>query len=122
MGLPLIHRLKHRNDFKAVYEQGKRHATSHLVLIVLKDVSSHVMQLSPTRFGISIGQKVSKKSVIRNRIKRQIRGAIRALLADIIPGWRVVVVVRPPAVECKYEHFLQEIKTLLTRAGLINGH
>lgn len=121
MGLPLFHRLKHRNDFKAVYEQGKRHVTSNLVLIVLKDLSKTIQPI-PTRFGISIGQKVSKKAVIRNRIKRQIRGAIRALLADIIPGWRVVVVVRPPAVECKYEHFLQEIKTLLMKAGIINGH
>lgn len=121
MGLPLVHRLKHRNDFKAVYEHGKRHATSHLVLIALNDLTQ-TMQPLPTRFGISIGQKVSKKAVIRNRVKRQIKGAIRALLTDIIPGWRVVVVVRPPAVECKYEHFLQELKTLLMKAGIINGH
>jgi ribonuclease P protein component len=121
VGLPSVHRLKHRNDFKAVYEQGERHGTSHLVLIALRDLTSAVPP-NPTRFGISIGQKVSKKAVIRNRIKRQIKGAIRALLGEIIPGWRVVVVVRPPAVECKYEHFLQELKTLSTKAGIINGH
>lgn len=121
MGLPSVHRLKHRNDFKAVYEQGKRFSTSHLVLIALKDLTQNVPPL-PTRFGLSIGQKVSKKAVIRNRIKRLLRGAIRALLADIPPGWRVVVVVRPPAVECRYEHFVQELKTLLTKAGIINGN
>ncbi|GFE70628.1 ribonuclease P protein component [Chroococcus sp. FPU101] len=121
MGLPRVYRLKHRNDFKAVYEQGKRQTTSNLVLIALRDLIQTVPP-QPTRFGLSIGQKVSKKAVIRNRLKRLLRGAIRALLADIIPGWRVVVVVRPPAVECKYEHFVQELKTLLTKAGIINGH
>jgi ribonuclease P protein component len=121
VGLPLIHRLKHRQDFKTVYEQGKRHATPHLVLIALSGIADAVEPL-PTRLGISIGRKVSKKAVIRNRLKRQIRAAIRALLTEILPGWRVVIVVRPPAVECKYEQIFQELKTLLMKAGISNGH
>ncbi|MFM7277073.1 MAG: ribonuclease P protein component, partial [Microcystis aeruginosa] len=30
MGLPQIHRLKHRQDFQAVYGTGKRYHGSHL--------------------------------------------------------------------------------------------
>jgi ribonuclease P protein component len=78
--------------------------------------------VSATRFGISISQKVSKKAVIRNRIKRQIRSAIRELLPHLSPGWKVVIVVRPSAVECKYEHFLRELKQLLVKAKIVNGH
>ncbi|MGH2412643.1 MAG: ribonuclease P protein component, partial [Microcystaceae cyanobacterium] len=77
---------------------------------------------SPTQIGISISQKVSKKAVIRNRIKRQIRAAIQTLLSYISPNWKLVVVVRPQAVECKYEHFLRELKQLFIKAGIINGH
>jgi ribonuclease P protein component len=66
--------------------------------------------------------KVSKKAVIRNRLKRQIRAVIRELLAEIQPGWRVIVVVRPNAVGCNYEHFLRELKQLLVKANIIHGH
>ena len=76
----------------------------------------------PTRIGISIGKKVSKKAVIRNRIKRQIRAALRKLLPYISPGWQIVVVVKPEATECQYEHFLRELKQLLVKAEVINGH
>lgn len=76
----------------------------------------------PTRIGISISQKVSKKAVVRNRIKRQIRAVILELLPLISPGWKVIVGVRPTALECKYEHFLRELKQLLVKVKIINGH
>ena len=76
----------------------------------------------PTKFGISISKKVSKKAVIRNRIKRQIKGVIRGNLKTIAPNWKVVIVVKPKAIECKYEHFLRELEELLKQAKIINGH
>ena len=77
MGLPKAIRLKHWEDFQSVYQQGKRYRESHLMLRVLRDSS-----LLVSRFGIAVSQKVSKKAVVRNRIKRQIRAAIQVLLPD----------------------------------------
>jgi ribonuclease P protein component len=79
-------------------------------------------EVMPTRIGISISQKVSKRAVIRNRIKRQIRAAIRQMLPCIAPGWRLVVVVRPIAVECDYGQILRELEQLLAEAEVLNGH
>jgi ribonuclease P protein component len=79
-------------------------------------------QLPPTQVGISIGRKVSKKAVIRNRIKRQIRLAIREMLPWLDVGWKVVIVVKFGATDCKYEHFLRELKQLFTETNIINGH
>lgn len=76
----------------------------------------------PTRIGISISKKVSKKAVIRNRIKRQIRAACRTLLPRISPGWKIVVSVRVGAQECEYEHFLRELEQLLAQAEVLNGY
>lgn len=76
----------------------------------------------PTRIGISISQKVSKKAVVRNRIKRQIRAALRQLLPRLTPGWQLVIVVRPGAQECEYGQFLRELKQLLAEAEVLNGH
>lgn len=76
----------------------------------------------PTRIGISIGRKVSKRAVVRNRIKRQIRAAARQLLPRLSPGWDIVAIVHSEAKECNSTQFLQELEQLLARAEVLNGH
>lgn len=75
-----------------------------------------------TCIGISIGLKVSKRAVIRNRIKRRIRSAIQELLPHLSSGWQIVIVVKPSATQCGYGQFLQELKQLLVSAEVINEH
>lgn len=124
MGLPKANRLKKRQDFQAVYRSGICRKSAHLTLRALKrSIEQQIdRSLMPTLIGISIGQKVSKKAVIRNRIKRQIRAAFRELLPSLLPGWQIVVVVHPQAIECEYEHFLRELKELLVKTETIDGH
>ncbi|MGB3693198.1 MAG: ribonuclease P protein component [Spirulinaceae cyanobacterium] len=120
MGLPKANRLRHRKDFQQVYRQGIRCSGHYLTLRAWQEDSQ--TEITPSRFGISISKKVSKKAVIRNRIKRQIKGAIRELLKQISPGWQVVLVVKPEARGCEYEHFLRELEKLLTKAEVLHGH
>ncbi|MGD1920809.1 MAG: ribonuclease P protein component [Pleurocapsa sp.] len=121
MGLPKAHRLKKRQAYRAVYEGGIRRYSPHLTLIALQADRDGLASCSTT-FGISISKKVSKKAVIRNRIKRQIQGVIRTKLKAVDPGWKVVIVIKPKAIECKYEHFLRELEELIKKAKIINGH
>jgi ribonuclease P protein component len=76
----------------------------------------------PTRVGISISQKVSKKAVVRNRIKRQIKAAVRYLLPKVHNGWLLVIIVRPSAIQCDYWQFLRELEQMLRRIEVIDGH
>lgn len=128
MGLPKTHRLQHRRDFRRVYQHGKTRHSRHLKLKVARAIkpeplgSSSPSHLLPTRIGIAISRKVSKKAVIRNRIKRSIKAAFRQLLPDILPGWNIVLIVKPEAIGCEYEHFLRELKQLLKKAEVWNGH
>ena len=80
--------------------------------------------LTPARIGISISTKVSKKAVVRNRLKRQISAVLFELLPKLAPQWRLVVVVKPIAAqqECGSKQFLQELEQLLVKAEVINGH
>ncbi|NJL78223.1 MAG: ribonuclease P protein component [Richelia sp. SM2_1_7] len=80
--------------------------------------------VTPARIGISISTKVSKKAVVRNRLKRQIASVFSELLPLLAPEWRLVVVVKPTAAqqECGSQQFLQELKQLLVKAEVINGH
>ena len=123
MGLPKAHRLRNRQDYRAVYDQGIRRYSPHLTLVALFSQAQVNLVSNPeTMIGISISKKVSKKAVVRNRIKRQIKGAIRAMLTEIAPGWKIIIVVKPKAVECKYEHYLRELEELLIQATIINGY
>lgn len=123
MGLSKPHRLKNRRDYRAVYAQGVRRYSPHLTLLALADSDAEGTDSTPaSSFGISISKKVSKKAVVRNRLKRQIKGVIRTYLSEIKPGWRIVIVVRPKAIECKYEHFLRELEELFKQAKIINGY
>jgi ribonuclease P protein component len=75
-----------------------------------------------TRVGVSVSTKVSKRSVVRNQIKRRIQAILYQHLAQFSMGWDLVVVVHPPAVECDYAGFLQELEQLLMEAEVWNGH
>ncbi|MEA5472346.1 ribonuclease P protein component [Spirulina sp. 06S082] len=129
MGLPQANRLKHWRDFQEVYQRGKRYSGSYLTLRSLSAASletgtteAEIALLPPTRIGISIGKKVSKKAVVRNRIKRQIRAAIREVLPQMSGGWKLAIGVKSTATKCEYEHFLRELKQLLTRAEVLHGY
>ena len=118
MGLPKPLRLKHWQDFQATYQQGKRYRGTHLLLRVLPNP-----RLNQSRFGIAISQKVSKKAVVRNRIKRQLRAILLSQHPNLARGFNVIIVVLPSAVLCKYEHFLRELEQLFKQAGIMNhGH
>ena len=127
--LPDANRLKHRKDFSAVYRKGMRRNSAHLSLRALRKPKSAdstkptaAKSLQPTRTGISISLKVSKRATVRNRIKRQIRAALRQLLPRIKLGWDLIIVVRPIAQECNYAEILQELEQLLVEAEVLNGN
>lgn len=137
MALSKANRLTNRQDFRAVFREGIRRQGSHLTLRALRSKENadnpqeqwaistkSNTQLTPTRIGISISTKVSKRATVRNRIKRQIRSAFRWLLPELLPGWRLVVIVQPLAAQeqCDYNQFLQELKQLLAEAEVLNGH
>jgi ribonuclease P protein component len=136
VALPKVHRLRHRKEFSAVYQSGLRRNSAHLTLRALRRSGSYKGNSdlsvpdetaidpppSPTRIGISISQKVSKRATVRNRIKRQIRAIMQQFLPQIGAGWQVVVIVRPGATQCDYQQFLQELKQLLVDAEVIDGH
>ncbi|PMB48777.1 ribonuclease P protein component [Fischerella thermalis CCMEE 5201] len=138
MALPKANRLKSRKDFQAVFREGTRRHGSYMTLRALRpssmkkpsldtahdNVKSTNSVLFPIKIGISISTKVSKRAVVRNRLKRQVSAALHQLLPLLSPGWRLVVVVKPAAAEskCVTQQFLQELEQLLAQAEVLNGH
>ncbi|MBW4626951.1 MAG: ribonuclease P protein component [Brasilonema octagenarum HA4186-MV1] len=134
MALPKANRLKSRKDFQAVFREGIRRHGSHITLRALRpspsskpscDTALETVKkhLTPAQIGISISTKVSKRAVVRNRLKRQIAAALYHLLPKMSPGWRIVIVVKPAAdIECVTQQFLQELEQLLEQAEVFNGY
>jgi ribonuclease P protein component len=122
LGLPKANRLKQRQDFDRVYQSGKRRRATGLHLVVLR--TSRVVgssEVLPIQVGISISKKVSKRAVVRNRIKRQLKAIVRPLLPRLESGLRMVILVRSEALTYGYGEFLQELEQLLVKAEVLNG-
>lgn len=75
----------------------------------------------PVQVGISISKKVSKRAVVRNRLKRQLKAIVHSLLPRLNPGLRMVIVVRSDALTCDYWQLLQELEYLLVKAEVLHG-
>ncbi|MGB2926131.1 MAG: ribonuclease P protein component [Limnothrix sp.] len=120
MAIQKKHRLKHWRDFKTVYGKGKRIHGQFLVLVIYSDADQAAQKA--TQVGISVGRKVSKKAVVRNLIKRRLHHAFRELLPQIHSSLQIIIIVRSRAVQCEYEHFLRELKNLLIKAEVFDGH
>lgn len=121
MALPSQHRLKRRQDFDWVYRTGTRRRATHLHLVAVQDPTPLAGGPHESRFGISISKKVSKLAVVRNRLKRQVKAALRSLLPQLQPGWSVVIVVRSSLLECDYWQILRELEQLLRKSEVIRG-
>lgn len=117
--LPKSHRLRKNKDFLVVYQRGHRQDSADLSLRVYRPP---VREMTPTRIGISISKKVSKRAVTRNRLKRQLKAACYQMLPQMLPGQDIVLIVRSTALQCSHQQFLQQLKQLFTKAEIIHGH
>lgn len=75
-----------------------------------------------SQFGIAVSQKVSKRAVVRNRLKRQLHTALRQLIPELPSGLNVVINVRPNVKACEYREFLRELEQLFVELEVLNGH
>jgi len=110
-------RLRRRQDFTRVYASGKQYNSPHLKLRIYNSGNSGV------QIGIVVSKKVSKKAVVRNLIKRQIRAMFRIILPQLPQGIQVVVTVFTNSqVVPSYTQLWEELTKLLKKAQVWYGN
>jgi ribonuclease P protein component len=104
-------RLRRRKDFDVVFRKGR---ALHNDLLVLRSVPN---ALEHNRYGFVTSKKVGK-AVVRNRVRRRLREAVRILPVEL--GWDVVVSAKARASEADFHQLNRAVIDLLGRAGILN--
>ena len=97
---PRAGRLLKHADFDRVYKQGRRHFSSHMTVFYLP-------QAEGARVGFTVG-KVLGGAVVRNRIKRRLREAVR-LCRSVLKGVDVVINPKKSVLTLEFSVVLEEV-------------
>ena len=100
------------NDFRRIYARGKSYDSPLLVVYALKNRTKNV------RVGITTSKKVGN-AVQRNRSRRVIREAFRALAPRVRPGFDLVLVARGKTPYVKSTDVRRQLERQLQAAGLL---
>lgn len=110
---PHPERLKKRWEFQRAYQKGRKYLNRHFVIYVFARLNG-----GGARLGITASKKVGK-SVQRNRVKRLIREAFRALRPRIQPEYDIVVVGRTAACTLTCQEAQRGLYSLFRRAAIL---
>jgi len=106
---PKSARLRRRKDFRRVLEQGFRVAGPYFVAFCCSRQDE-----GRPRVGFSAPRSLGK-AVVRNRIKRRLREAVRLKFEKLAPGWDIVITARAGVAQAPFEKLLEAVEDLFTR-------
>ena len=110
--LPKINRLKKKRDFEIVFEKGKSSRDNFLALRAAPNNSEI------SRFGFIVSKKISKKAVVRNKIRRRLSFAIEQEIKNIKKGVDVILVALPGIEKKEFSEIQEAVKGALNRVKL----
>jgi ribonuclease P protein component len=95
-------RLRARSEFQFLNRRGLRISLNDFIVRYLPN------SLGFSRFGVTVSRRVGN-AVVRNRVKRQLREAIRHERLDL-SGVDVVVIAKPSARLLEHHNYRQQIR------------
>ena len=113
--LPKENRLTKKKDFERVFRQGKGLKEEFLVIKALDN------NLSVSRFGFIVSKKISKKAVLRNKIKRRLRELAQMKLNQIRQGIDIVVIASSGIGEKNFGEIEEISNKLFKKAGILRN-
>jgi len=92
---------------------GRRINTSAYSLVAAKSSSA------VTKVAVVVGTKIDKRAVVRNRLKRRTREAVRTLLPSLLPGFDVILFPRLIVETMPYGQLQKDLEDLFLKARLL---
>jgi len=112
--LPKNNRLS-KKDFEIAFKKKGKFVRLEFLTFKITENSQDII-----RFGISCGTKISKKAVVRNKIKRRLNESLRLNLGKINKGYDILVVPNSEIVKKTYQEINQLILTFFKQSDLLN--
>lgn len=109
-----INRLTKQKDFDNIFKTG---VSSFDKIIGVKIAKNN---LKYNRFGVIVGKKVSKKAVVRNKVKRRLRESLKICNKSIKQGFDIVAIALPPSDSKDYFELCAIIEKHLKRLKLFD--
>ena len=106
-------RLQKDRDFELVFKKGRAFKSKFLFLKLKRN------NLGISRFGFVIGKTISKKSTVRNKIKRRLRDIIERNLVKIKSGFDVIIGTKTEIIGRDYSDIKEELEGLLKKAEVL---
>ncbi|OGL62225.1 ribonuclease P protein component [Candidatus Uhrbacteria bacterium RIFCSPHIGHO2_02_FULL_47_44] len=110
---PSVNRLRNEKDIKTLFAKGRS------VFDVTLGIRFAPNNLPVTRFTVVVGTKISKRAVVRNKIKRRIRGIVEKRLLEIKPGFDVLFLVKKETIDQTHKQLVEQIERMFKRAKLV---
>ncbi|MFZ6017899.1 MAG: ribonuclease P protein component [Nitrospirota bacterium] len=95
-------------DFDMTFKHGFVFSSKYLIMYARPN------ELGFNRLGLSVSKKVGT-AVVRNRLKRLLREAMRRLLHEFPLNCDFILITRKSSVEAGLEDFIRHIKRFLSR-------
>lgn len=111
--LKKINRLLKKKDFNEVFKKGRFFKDDFLVFRVLNN------NLEYSRVGLVIGTKISKKAVLRNKIRRHLSECFRLKISSLKVGFDVVVLPNISILSKNYKEIQKNVDNLLIKSKLV---
>lgn len=113
--LPQHERLKRKIDFDRLRQEGKRHNRRSLSLVVLR------LNEPGRKAGFIVTKRLSKKAVVRNRIKRQMRAAYLLHRSHLKQGYLFLFIARQTLIDSSFSHLQSQMEALLNEVEAISS-
>jgi|SRR5687768_14466787 len=106
------YRLTAEKDFARIFAKGRAFQGRGLTVKAVRN------GLEGTRVGFVVSTKVSKRAVLRNKIKRRMREIVRKREVKLLAGVDIVFLAKVEALTMPFADVERSIDDVLGRAGL----
>ena len=112
-GFPKSARILRSKDFRRVYDHGSRYSGPFFAAF-------YARASEPAGSGPKVGFTVPRSlggAVVRNRIKRRVREAVRLRLDRLSPQWEIVFNPRRAAIDSPLPDLIREVEKFFLRCN-----